>query len=373
MPGQGKGSHGAKTSWYQSIAMIEWLEIPANFRLITGAAQKDVGRHLAGAKLTKTAAYADLATYVNQKCGTNWTKDQAGARFKAMLKNYKTTRTKYFDVSGAKYCLTADELAQGMTIEKKLEADCVGFRRMDQLFGGRQNIQPTIVQEPDDSDSDDDDIFQETASLDSGSGDDDSQADKAQVDVTQLEGSQLDETQGIITELLQSQQASLSSSSSSSLSLQSSLLTTSGSATSSSGKKLTSASKAPKKSKSKTDGIPADLIAAAAEAKAVADEGQKVTKRKDFATSYSEVMMQRLMFEKEGRQDEIDMKRKRMEQDELRFEREERWRAEERAEKLEEKKEEGKWKKVSFVMGMAQQGKSPEEVKEWLTLMNDLN
>ena len=44
-------------------------------------------------------------------------------------------------------------------------------------------------------------------------------------------------------------------------------------------------------------------------------------------------------------------------QDELRFEGEERLRAEERVEKLEESKEEMKWKKVSFVMGMAYQHK----------------
>ena len=43
---------GAKPTYYQQLGMIEWLEVPRqHFRLITGAAQKDVGKVVAGAKL----------------------------------------------------------------------------------------------------------------------------------------------------------------------------------------------------------------------------------------------------------------------------------------------------------------------------------
>ena len=59
---------GVKTTYYQQLAMIEWLEVPVNFRLITGAAQKDVGKVVAGAKLKKEQGYADMMAHVNQKC-----------------------------------------------------------------------------------------------------------------------------------------------------------------------------------------------------------------------------------------------------------------------------------------------------------------
>ena len=63
---------------YQQVGMIEWLEQPANLRLIIGAAQRDVGRVVAGAKSTKEAAHSDLMSFVNQKCSSKWTKDQGG-------------------------------------------------------------------------------------------------------------------------------------------------------------------------------------------------------------------------------------------------------------------------------------------------------
>ena len=63
---KGKTLRGAKTTYYQQLAMIEWLEVPINFRLITGAAQKDVGKVVAGAKLKKEQGYADMMAHVNQ-------------------------------------------------------------------------------------------------------------------------------------------------------------------------------------------------------------------------------------------------------------------------------------------------------------------
>ena len=62
---------GEKTTWAQADAMIEWLEIEKNYRLITGAAAKDVGSVTAGAKVRKADAYSDLADNVNSRCNTN--------------------------------------------------------------------------------------------------------------------------------------------------------------------------------------------------------------------------------------------------------------------------------------------------------------
>jgi hypothetical protein len=45
--------------------MIVWLEVPKNFRLITGATQKDVGKMTAGPKMKKTDAHAYIHTYSN--------------------------------------------------------------------------------------------------------------------------------------------------------------------------------------------------------------------------------------------------------------------------------------------------------------------
>ena len=59
--GTTRAARGAKTTWAQQLQMIIWLEVPKNFRLITGAAQKDVGKMTAGAKMKKTHAH----TYVH--------------------------------------------------------------------------------------------------------------------------------------------------------------------------------------------------------------------------------------------------------------------------------------------------------------------
>jgi len=51
-------------------------------------------------------------------------------------------KNQFEDVSGGKFCLTEDELARGLTIDKKLEKLCYGYSRMDQLYGNKQNVKP---------------------------------------------------------------------------------------------------------------------------------------------------------------------------------------------------------------------------------------
>jgi hypothetical protein len=46
--------------------IVEWLSVPYNFALITGSAAQN-SKVQSGKKLTKTAAYNDLADYVNKK------------------------------------------------------------------------------------------------------------------------------------------------------------------------------------------------------------------------------------------------------------------------------------------------------------------
>lgn len=92
----------------------------------------------------------------------NGTKKNGEARFKSYLRTFKSINTKLKDVSGTKYVITEDDMRIGIvTIKQKLERDCPGFERMSNLFGSRQNINPTYLFESgessDSSDDDDDD------------------------------------------------------------------------------------------------------------------------------------------------------------------------------------------------------------------------
>jgi hypothetical protein len=73
--GRFKAPRGPKTTFFQQMAMIEWLENridnkgTTNFDVIVGRAQAKLKNVQAGAKLKKETAFADLAAFVNQKCG----------------------------------------------------------------------------------------------------------------------------------------------------------------------------------------------------------------------------------------------------------------------------------------------------------------
>jgi hypothetical protein len=83
-----------------------------------------------------------VVDYVNEKCGTKWHKDKARETLRSYKDSYKKVKNQFEDVSGGKFCLTEDELAKGLTIDKKLEKLCYGYSRMDQLFGNKQNVKP---------------------------------------------------------------------------------------------------------------------------------------------------------------------------------------------------------------------------------------
>eukprot|EP01036_Dinobryon_divergens_P033465 gene33465-43251_t len=142
-----KRSRGPKTTWIQYAAMVEWLEVKQNFNLLVGAATSTMKTGtVAGAKLTKKSAYESIADFVNQKCSTNWTVSNAEFRVKNYIKVYKLTKRAQLNPGGEKYNLGPKDFKKGiLTIEQKLEADCPNFKRMDVLFGGRQNITPACV------------------------------------------------------------------------------------------------------------------------------------------------------------------------------------------------------------------------------------
>lgn len=62
-----KRGRGTKTTYAQLNAVLEWLEKPQNFKLITGGASQN--QVIAGLKLKKSDAYRELANAVNERLG----------------------------------------------------------------------------------------------------------------------------------------------------------------------------------------------------------------------------------------------------------------------------------------------------------------
>ena len=104
---------------------------------------------IAGSKLTKTAAYQDLADFVSSRCNIRWEWKTAMSRFRAYIKLYQETKKKFEDNSGEKFTITDADIKKNITsIKEKVEIECEFYHRLDNLFGHRQNIRPTSVLQP---------------------------------------------------------------------------------------------------------------------------------------------------------------------------------------------------------------------------------
>ena len=127
-------------------SVLEWLESPANFKLITGGTKE--GPVVSGKKLKKSDAYASLAAFVNEDMQFTlpddmWDAKIAKARYESLLRTHKSARDKYKDPGGPKFALSEKEIQLGRTIEWKLNELCPHYNRWDTLYGGRQNVCPT--------------------------------------------------------------------------------------------------------------------------------------------------------------------------------------------------------------------------------------
>jgi len=71
---------GTQTTHSQRLAIVTWLKKPSNFNLITGKAVSTTTSVVAGKKLRKADAYADLAVYVNSTTASHWSKEQCKSR-----------------------------------------------------------------------------------------------------------------------------------------------------------------------------------------------------------------------------------------------------------------------------------------------------
>lgn len=75
----------------QRLTIIAWLQVPYNFRLITGSAA--IGQAvIQGQPLKKTDAYKHLSEYVSQKSNCKWTAKMAKGRCEGYLGKCKTTK-----------------------------------------------------------------------------------------------------------------------------------------------------------------------------------------------------------------------------------------------------------------------------------------
>ncbi len=58
---------GKQTSSQEYAAMLCWVEVPISLDHIVGAATKNLKSVVAGAKVTKTSVYGELAKHVNDE------------------------------------------------------------------------------------------------------------------------------------------------------------------------------------------------------------------------------------------------------------------------------------------------------------------
>lgn len=112
------------TTRAQRAIIVEWLEVPANFKLITGSTAINA-RVVSGVKLKRSDAYKKLADAVTKGSNITWTQDHAKNRYESYIKLYKKTKQ---DSEKTGWGLSDEDIDNGLdTVEKKLESLCPYF------------------------------------------------------------------------------------------------------------------------------------------------------------------------------------------------------------------------------------------------------
>ncbi|POM77120.1 Hypothetical protein PHPALM_5543 [Phytophthora palmivora] len=142
------------TTDQQFLAMVEWLENPSNYKIIVGEAP--AGKSVVhGAGITKIDGFKRMAAYIHgavkaKMCSTGiydtgitepWPALVCQSRWKSYFARYKSTRDKLKHQTG--FGITAEMLAHGMTLEDMVEKACPYFYRLDALFGEQSNVEPS--------------------------------------------------------------------------------------------------------------------------------------------------------------------------------------------------------------------------------------
>ncbi|KAG9398568.1 hypothetical protein AC1031_014349 [Aphanomyces cochlioides] len=133
------------TSLEERYAIVTFLRIPENFRIMTGSAAKDKFVQ-GGQKLTKGHGYQMLAEYVNEViAGATWTPREAKSRYDSFKKAYQNAVQWQGANSSDRGLTQKDYKKKIFTVQAKIERICPLFEEMDSLFGRRPNIRPPIL------------------------------------------------------------------------------------------------------------------------------------------------------------------------------------------------------------------------------------
>ncbi|CAG8636836.1 15120_t:CDS:2, partial [Dentiscutata heterogama] len=98
-----------------------------------------------GKPVTKNAGFTQMALFVNKRCkDSQWNAKTATGHWATYKKLYIETR-KLVNKSG--WGLTEDDHEKDITtIEAKLEELCPYYSRIDTIYGEKQNVQPTFLE-----------------------------------------------------------------------------------------------------------------------------------------------------------------------------------------------------------------------------------
>ncbi|ORY30323.1 hypothetical protein BCR33DRAFT_857404 [Rhizoclosmatium globosum] len=125
-------------------AMINWLEIASNFKIVVGGAAKDA-KMKSGQLLKKVDGLKQLMNHVNATCCSGWDAKTVKNRYDGWITRYKKTKK---EAQATGFGLTNnDEEKEIRTIEEKLECMCPQYVRLDRLFGERFNDKPLATTE----------------------------------------------------------------------------------------------------------------------------------------------------------------------------------------------------------------------------------
>ncbi|ORY42655.1 hypothetical protein BCR33DRAFT_851684 [Rhizoclosmatium globosum] len=148
-PGQGRKSASKPltrtfTTPGEFAAMINWLEVTSNFKIVVGGAAKDA-KMKSGQSLRKVDGLKQLMDHVNTTCRSGWDANTVRSRYDGWITRYKKAKK---EAQATGFGLTTnDEEKEIGTIEEKLEFMCPQYVRLDRLFGERFNVKPLATSE----------------------------------------------------------------------------------------------------------------------------------------------------------------------------------------------------------------------------------
>uniref|UniRef100_K3WIW7 No apical meristem-associated C-terminal domain-containing protein n=1 Tax=Globisporangium ultimum (strain ATCC 200006 / CBS 805.95 / DAOM BR144) TaxID=431595 RepID=K3WIW7_GLOUD len=120
------------TTEAQRLCMLEWLEQPQNFQLMTERASAVVLTNAAGKKLKKADGYRSLMRHVNQHAHAQWTLDVTRSRYESFIASFKKAQKM---AAQSVLTVTANDRVRGITeVAQKLNAMCLFYDRIEALF-----------------------------------------------------------------------------------------------------------------------------------------------------------------------------------------------------------------------------------------------